>query len=379
MRAYFLMPKQVTLILIIVNQLTISTGGFIYSLDLSRLVHNLHLLFCVLICRKSSEQIGIVLKYLSTKSGLTRFKDYIDEAKLDYLNVGYADDDDFVPALSIDDLNYRRAADLYHHYKQPVLVFSTSLNPSKNDPSNTLITVTRAVPLSSQSTNLESPIMAAIGVKLNYTLFAKYFLNHASVCEHKSKCRFDCSKDDVDCFLLDNNGFVVLSDRDFENNSRLFQDSGHFFGEIDIDLFNDLVGRGIYKKVKMYDYQTICIVEGERRSFGTMLKTPFDLLFNLITWFWARIILITFQISINLLNPSLVYGNYFGPNDYDREYIESQVDLKYENDSRGNLIAPSRTSFYPCDKEFFLYKTYKSASKKDQSSKHAYLKYGCEQ
>ena len=295
-------------------------------------------------------------------------------------NVGYSEEgEDFVPTLSIDELNFLRAGDLYYSHKKPIMVFSTSLNPSRNDPSQTVITATRAVTLSTRTSKIQSTSVAAIGVKLNYTIFSKYFLNHESICEHKSNCKFDCSRDDIDCFLLDNNGFVVLSDRDFENNFRLAQDSGHFFGEIDFELFNELVGRGVYKKINLYDYQAICIVEGERRSFGTVLKTPFYWFIRLITWLWVEVIIFYVQISFNLCNLNSVRGNYLGPSDYDREYMESQADLKYENDSRGNLIAPPRTSFYPCDKEFFLYEAYKFGQKVNQPTKFTYLKYGCEQ
>ncbi|CAN7946912.1 unnamed protein product, partial [Ixodes hexagonus] len=54
----------------------------------------------------------------------------------------------------------------------------------------------------------------------------------------------------LDCFLLDNNGFVIVS----SNRTQV----GKFFGEVDNTLFISMVKYNVYKRVRIYDYQAIC-------------------------------------------------------------------------------------------------------------------------
>lgn len=63
-------------------------------------------------------------------------------------------------------------------------------------------------------------------------------------------CRKTCASDKLDCYVLDNNGFIIIS----ENNEH----TGRFFGQIDGTIMDSLVQDRIYKKVAVYDYQAAC-------------------------------------------------------------------------------------------------------------------------
>lgn len=84
-------------------------------------------------------------------------------------------------------------------------------------------------------------------------------------------CEKTCFSDDpkviidVDCFVLDNNGYVVLA-----------QDSRHtgrFFGEVRGRMMQRLIAEKIYQKVRITDYQAVCFERKNDGSPGNILRT----------------------------------------------------------------------------------------------------------
>lgn len=63
-------------------------------------------------------------------------------------------------------------------------------------------------------------------------------------------CKKTCLSDDLDCYVLDDNGFVIISEKS--------EHAGQFFGEIDGTIMDSLVQDGIYKKVSVHDHQASC-------------------------------------------------------------------------------------------------------------------------
>uniref|UniRef100_A0A8D1R7H3 Calcium voltage-gated channel auxiliary subunit alpha2delta 4 n=1 Tax=Sus scrofa TaxID=9823 RepID=A0A8D1R7H3_PIG len=55
---------------------------------------------------------------------------------------------------------------------------------------------------------------------------------------------------DLDCFVIDGNGFILISER--------AQEMGRFLGEVDGALVTQLLGMGVFSQVTMYDYQAMC-------------------------------------------------------------------------------------------------------------------------
>lgn len=74
-----------------------------------------------------------------------------------------------------------------------------------------------------------------------------------------------CSSDDLDCFVLDNNGYIVLS----ENS----HNTGRFFGEIHGTIMDLLVEERIYNRIPIYDYQALCFPFLNSDSSGSILNT----------------------------------------------------------------------------------------------------------
>lgn len=90
-----------------------------------------------------------------------------------------------------------------------------------------------------------SPQLYAFG------LFSFIFVTHLNFqCTGTSACHKTCANEELDCYILDNNGFIIIS----ENNDH----TGRFFGQIDGTIMDSLVQDRIYKKVPVYDYQGAC-------------------------------------------------------------------------------------------------------------------------
>lgn len=54
----------------------------------------------------------------------------------------------------------------------------------------------------------------------------------------------------MDCYVLDNNGFIIISEQSAH--------TGKFFGQIDGTIMDSLVQDKIYKRISVMDYQGFC-------------------------------------------------------------------------------------------------------------------------
>lgn len=69
-------------------------------------------------------------------------------------------------------------------------------------------------------------------------------------CTGMTGCKKTCASDDLDCYVLDNNGFIIISEQSHH--------TGQFFGQTDGTIMDSLVQDGIYKKIKILDNQGAC-------------------------------------------------------------------------------------------------------------------------
>ena len=59
---------------------------------------------------------------------------------------------------------------------------------------------------------------------------------------------------------------------------------GKFFGEIDGTILNSLEQNHVFKKIKIYDYQAICLENADDGSPANILLTPFKLISWVFNW-----------------------------------------------------------------------------------------------
>ncbi|XP_056907028.1 voltage-dependent calcium channel subunit alpha-2/delta-4-like isoform X1 [Takifugu flavidus] len=103
-------------------------------------------------------------------------------------------------------------------------------------------------------------------------------------------CPLSCESADLSCFLIDNNGFIVLSkDR---------SEVGRFFGEVDGSVMASLIKMGMYRKVSLFDYQAMCKNSHHHANAARSLPNPFFGVVVLIRWFFSNMLM--FLMDLNL-------------------------------------------------------------------------------
>ena len=70
-------------------------------------------------------------------------------------------------------------------------------------------------------------------------------------CPSLEDCQQTCASDSLDCYLLDDSGFVLVSKRR--------EETGKFFGDVDGTVMDALLQHNVYHKVLMFDYQGVCL------------------------------------------------------------------------------------------------------------------------
>lgn len=80
-------------------------------------------------------------------------------------------------------------------------------------------------------------------------------------------CAKTCFSNDpeVECFILDNHGYVIVS--------KYPEDTGKFLGEINGRLMQRLVYENIYEEVKITDYQSVCDESINEGNPANILRT----------------------------------------------------------------------------------------------------------
>lgn len=101
-------------------------------------------------------------------------------------------------------------------------------------------------------------------------------------CTGSSYCRKTCASDELDCYILDNNGFVLLSERS--------EHTGKFFGQIDGTIMDSLVQDRIFRRISLMDFQGTCSDRDNPYNAASQRIQPVSWIFKYFftfftTWF----------------------------------------------------------------------------------------------
>lgn len=75
-----------------------------------------------------------------------------------------------------------------------------------------------------------------------------------------------CASDEFECFVLDDNGYVVIADPKDDPSF-----VGRFFGEIRSVSMRKMISEKIYQEVKIFDYQAICFINKDSANLASTL------------------------------------------------------------------------------------------------------------
>ncbi|KAM9470360.1 voltage-dependent calcium channel subunit alpha-2/delta-4 isoform 1-T1 [Clarias gariepinus] len=231
---------------------------------------------------------GVETAFLGTRSGLMRVIRYIGKEERkgnrNFLSPG---DKENLFTMDHHPIWYRLAAENkpgQFYYYVPV----DEINKEKN----MLIAVTTVTVTKRKRTALAG----AIGVQMSLDLLERRFwatakqTNDTDCSNVDGLCPLSCENIDINCYLVDNNGFIVIS----EDRS----DVGKFFGEVDGSVMAQLLKSGLYKRVTLYDYQAMCKNSHHHASAARPLLSPIYSLMAAVKWLFSNLILFLLEFNI---------------------------------------------------------------------------------
>ncbi|XP_017785728.1 PREDICTED: voltage-dependent calcium channel subunit alpha-2/delta-3 isoform X2 [Nicrophorus vespilloides] len=184
------------------------------------------------------QMFGLTMSFVATRSGLLRWTNHMEPADATQPHFSEAN------VRAMDETWYKRAVD-QHAVEPESFVFSVPFDVASHE--KPLVTATHAVFVEHKGHRAAA---AVVGLQYQHATLASHFINITSACTGSSACKKTCASEELDCYILDNNGFIIIS----ENHDH----TGRFFGQIDGTIMDSLVQDRIYKKVPVYDYQGAC-------------------------------------------------------------------------------------------------------------------------
>uniref|UniRef100_A0A0K2VK47 Voltage-dependent calcium channel alpha-2/delta subunit conserved region domain-containing protein n=2 Tax=Lepeophtheirus salmonis TaxID=72036 RepID=A0A0K2VK47_LEPSM len=221
--------------------------------------------------------------------------------------------------------------------------------------------------------NRKAPVAVA-GMQIDYATFRQMFFNETKKCVQtrgsQEPCTRTCASDNLECYVVDNNGFVMISEDPIH--------TGKFFGEVDGTIMESLIQHNIYKEIEIFDYQAICLETKKDGSDASMIFTPFKMigwafqaLLSHFTWFIIRM-----EIH-HIWNPDWSFAMPQSPPEV-KDYVDNYYDDTYPSEPTGSsttndplieefplkdgspipllpMTYINKTTPKPCDKRVFLY------------------------
>lgn len=184
---------------------------------------------------------GVAARFVATDGGITRV--YPKNAGLNWKEEAETYESSF----------YKRSLD------NELYIFTPTPYLDRENSSDDTVLVSRAVNLTLKNITVKP---AVVGVKLDINAWMASFINTTQ----RLNCNDEicgCRRNDeyLDCVILDDGGFLVMSNRD-----TYIDQIGRFFGVIDPILMVDLVNASLFTFKKTFDYQSLCDPEKESKA-----------------------------------------------------------------------------------------------------------------
>lgn len=130
--------------------------------------------------------------------------------------------------------------------------------------------------------NEKAPVAVA-GALIKMSTFRENFFNSTLKCGSK-KCSVKCDDETTHCLVVDNNGFIIISED--------IQYTGKFLSEFDDILLESLISSQIFTRKRIIDYQAICIESYAVSGIGSRLLAPFKYIIHTFVTVWMRLIVL---------------------------------------------------------------------------------------
>ncbi|XP_067319654.1 voltage-dependent calcium channel subunit alpha-2/delta-3 isoform X2 [Anolis sagrei] len=228
---------------------------------------------------------GVEVAFLGTRTGLSRVNLFVGPEQLtnqDFLTAG---DKENIFNADHFPLWYRRAAEQIPGSFVYSIPFSTETANKSN-----VVTASTSIQLLDDR---KSPVVAAVGIQMKLEFFQRKFWTASRQCTSlDGRCSISCDDDNINCYLIDNNGFILVSED--------YTQTGRFFGEIEGAVMNKLLIMGSFKRITLYDYQAMCKTTKESSDSAHNLLDPYKAFFAAVKWIVTELVL--FLVEFNLCN-----------------------------------------------------------------------------
>ncbi|XP_059881909.1 voltage-dependent calcium channel subunit alpha-2/delta-4 [Delphinus delphis] len=224
------------------------------------------------------------MAFLGTRAGLLRSSLFVGSEKVSDKRFLTPADEASIFTLDHFPLWYRQAAE------QPPgsMVFNLySAEGRENTDKPMVVTVSTAVAVTMDN---RTAIAAAVGVQMRMEFLRRTFWAATRQCgAAEGPCPESCQDSGLDCFVIDNNGFILISERP--------QEMGRFLGEVDGALMTQLLSMGVFSRVTMYDYQAMCKPQTHHHSASQPLVSPIAALLTATRWLVNELLLLLLEWS----------------------------------------------------------------------------------
>ncbi|XP_058447088.1 voltage-dependent calcium channel subunit alpha-2/delta-3 isoform X2 [Malaya genurostris] len=213
------------------------------------------------------------LRFVATMSGLTRWQFIFGEVEVETDNE-FGD----YHKKAIDETWYKSAI-LQHKIDPKSFVYSVP--HATDDPEGVELKVTASMGIFPRDGGLEAP-GCVTGFQFSHELMYERFMEITSktTCEG---CIETCNSETRDCYVIDNNGYVILSESS--------NDTGRFFGEIEGAIMQSMVDKDIFTMITVFDLQGLCDYERVAANDAFSLMHPLKLLLFGIDWLFAELVI----------------------------------------------------------------------------------------
>uniref|UniRef100_A0A671LGI2 Voltage-dependent calcium channel subunit alpha-2/delta-3-like n=1 Tax=Sinocyclocheilus anshuiensis TaxID=1608454 RepID=A0A671LGI2_9TELE len=182
---------------------------------------------------------GVEIAYLCTRTGLSRINLFVMPDQLTNQDFLTGEDKEVVFSADHFPLWYKRAAE------QVPGTFIYSLPFGTGSENKSVVLASSAIHLLDER---ESPIAAAVGIQMKLEFFQRKFWTASRQCAAlDGKCSISCDNDEISCYLIDNNGFIIVAED--------LSLTGVFFGEAEGAVMSKLVSMGSFKSTVLL---TLC-------------------------------------------------------------------------------------------------------------------------
>ncbi|XP_057651112.1 voltage-dependent calcium channel subunit alpha-2/delta-3 isoform X2 [Diorhabda carinulata] len=292
------------------------------------------------------KKIGIVIAFMATHSGLTRWQNFPQNIETPEQEPNF----EILHNKATDEIWYKRAVE--HHYVDPQ-DFIYAVPHYTGNSSLSLVTVSKAI--FREDGSKKAPV-AVVGYQFFHGALQNLFTQITSKCGN-IPCKRTCASQELHCLVLDDNGYVIVSDNPKE--------TGFFFGKIMPDIMNQLLEEKIYKVTTMYDYQGLCAEGQEMESPATRILSPIVHIINLFNWFAGYFISLIKTVAGNQFEifPSEHFqethyevmdeNEYSAHNNDNNHYEEAEMPLSDKEFVQKFAIQVTKPE--PCDTQMALY------------------------